>query len=171
MDNAASDAIPVFSGRLYAHVRGGDAPEGIVPEFSVVEEISVPAHRNLRDARVVVSGGMGAGLQAWRPIESIACLLDGAVACTRPVYQSGLRGYFEHVGQTGEKIAPRLYIAAGISGALQHVAGIIRSERILAINTDPQAEIFKYADYGVVGDAADVLGALEKILTNMCRKD
>ena len=171
MGNAASDAIPVFSGRLYAHVRGADAPEGIAPEFSVVEEISVPAHRNLRDARVVVSGGMGAGLQAWRPIESIACLLDGAVACTRPVYQSGLRGYFEHVGQTGEKIAPRLYIAAGISGALQHVAGIIRSERILAINTDPQAEIFKYADYGVVGDAADVLGALEKILTNMCRKD
>ena len=170
-DNAPSDAIPVFSGRLYAHVRGADAPEGIVPEFSVVEEISVPAHRNLRDARVVVSGGMGAGLQAWRPIESIACLLDGAVACTRPVYQSGLRGYFEHVGQTGEKIAPRLYIAAGISGALQHVAGIMRSERILAINTDPQAEIFKYADYGVVGDAADVLGALEKILTNMCRKD
>lgn len=92
------------------------APEGITPEFSVVEEIFVPAHRNLRDARVVVSGGMGAGLQAWRPIESIACLLDGAVACTRPVYQSGLRGYFEHVGQTGEKIAPRLYIAAGTPG-------------------------------------------------------
>lgn len=170
-DTAGPGVVPVFSGRLYAHVRGTDAPEGIVPEFSVAEETSAPAHRSLKDARVVVSGGMGADARSWELIESLAGILDGAVACTRPVYQSGRRSYFEHVGQTGEKVAPELYVAVGISGALQHVAGIVRSRKIFAVNTDREAEIFKYADYGAVGDAADVLGALEEILTNMCRKD
>lgn len=163
--------VPVFSGRLYAHVRGTDAPAGVVPGYAVLNERLLPAHRSLKDARVVISGGMGADTRSWELIESLAGILDGAVACTRPVYQSGRRSYFEHVGQTGEKVAPELYMAVGISGALQHVAGIVRSRKIFAINTDREAEIFKYADYGAVGDAADVLGALEEILTNMCRKD
>lgn len=156
--------VLLYSGRITADVRGPEAPVPSSAGCQVLQEKTLPAHPDLKTARVVVSGGMGADDETWREIEELVELLGGAVACTRPVYQTGRRPYFEHVGQTGVKISPALYIAAGISGALQHIAGIVRSRKILAINTDPEAEIFKYADYGIVGRANEVLPRLRAVL-------
>ncbi len=112
----------------------------------------------LNDAEIVISGGRGmkAGDQ-WGPIEELAEILGGATACSRPVSDEGWRPHDEHTGQTGKIIAPNLYIAAGISGAIQHLAGISSSKCIVAINTDKDAPIFEAADYGIIGDAAKVL--------------
>ena len=115
----------------------------------------------LNDAEIVVSGGRGMkGPENWGPIEELASLLGAATACSRPVSDEGWRPHEEHTGQTGKIIAPNLYIAAGISGAIQHVAGISSSKCIVAINKDNEAPIFEAADYGVVGDAMQVLPAL-----------
>ncbi len=112
----------------------------------------------LNDAEIVISGGRGmkAGDQ-WGPIEELAEVLGAATACSRPVSDEGWRPHDEHTGQTGKIIAPNLYIAAGISGAIQHLAGISSSKCIVAINTDKDAPIFEAADYGIIGDAAKVL--------------
>ncbi|NOQ25135.1 MAG: electron transfer flavoprotein subunit alpha/FixB family protein [Bacteroidales bacterium] len=112
----------------------------------------------LNDAEIVVSGGRGmkSGEQ-WAPIEELAELLGAATACSRPVSDEGWRPHEEHTGQTGKIIAPNLYIAAGISGAIQHLAGISSSKCIVAINTDKDAPIFEAADYGIIGDAAKIL--------------
>jgi electron transfer flavoprotein alpha subunit len=115
----------------------------------------------LTEAEIVVSGGRGMkGPENWAPIEELAKLLHGATACSRPVADSGWRPHHEHVGQTGIAIAPNLYIAIGISGAIQHLAGVNRSKVIVVINKDPEAPFFKSADYGIVGDAFDVLPRL-----------
>ncbi|WP_372751357.1 electron transfer flavoprotein subunit alpha/FixB family protein [Labilibaculum sp.] len=115
----------------------------------------------LADADLVVSAGRGMkSPNNWRPVEELAEVLGAATACSRPVSDEGWRGHEEHVGQTGKVIAPNLYIAAGISGAIQHVAGISRSKCIVAINTDPEAPIFGIADFGILGDAMDVLPKL-----------
>ncbi len=127
----------------------------------VVDTKKVSGKVLLTDAEIVVSGGRGMkGPENWGPIEELADLLGGATACSRPVSDEGWRPHEEHTGQTGKIIAPNLYIACGISGAIQHVAGVSSSKCIVAINKDEEAPIFEVADYGIVGDALKVLPAL-----------
>ena len=115
----------------------------------------------LTDAEVVVSGGRGMkSPDNWAPIDELAEVLGGATACSRPVSDEGWRPHGEHTGQTGKIIAPNLYLAFGISGAIQHLAGVSSSKCIVAVNTDKDAPIFEAADYGIVGDALKVLPAL-----------
>ncbi len=115
----------------------------------------------LTDAEIVVSGGRGMkSPDNWGPIEELAGLLNAATACSRPVSDEGWRPHHEHTGQTGKIIAPNLYIAVGISGAIQHLAGISSTKCIVAINTDKDAPIFEVATYGIVGDAIKVLPKL-----------
>ncbi|MCO6498047.1 MAG: electron transfer flavoprotein subunit alpha/FixB family protein [Chitinophagaceae bacterium] len=112
----------------------------------------------LSEAEIVVSGGRGLkGPENWNLVTDLAAALGAATACSRPVSDSGWRPHHEHVGQTGLAIAPNLYIAIGISGAIQHLAGVNRSKVIVVINKDPEAPFFKAADYGIVGDAFEVV--------------
>jgi len=112
----------------------------------------------LTEADIVVSAGRGMkGPENWGMVEELAKLLHAATACSRPVADAHWRPHNEHVGQTGIAIAPNLYIAIGISGAIQHLAGVNRSKVIVVINKDPEAPFFKAADYGIVGDAFEVL--------------
>jgi electron transfer flavoprotein alpha subunit len=115
----------------------------------------------LPEAELVVSAGRGMkGPEHWGPVEELATLLGAATACSRPVADMHWRPHHEHVGQTGVAIRPNLYIAIGISGAIQHLAGVNQSKVICVINKDPEAPFFKAADYGIVGDAAEVLPQL-----------
>lgn len=120
---------------------------------------------DLKEAEVVVSAGRGMkGPENWGMIEDLANTLGAATACSKPVSDIGWRPHSEHVGQTGKAIAPNLYIAVGISGAIQHLAGVNSSKTIVVINSDAEAPFFKSADYGVVGDAFQIIPALtEKI--------
>ncbi len=113
------------------------------------------------EAELVVSAGRGLkGPENWGMIEELADLLGAATACSKPVSDIGWRSHSEHVGQTGIAINPQLYIAVGISGAIQHLAGVNASKNIVVINTDPEAPFFKAADYGIVGDAFEVVPKL-----------
>ena len=115
----------------------------------------------LADAKVIVSGGRGVGSpEGFAIIEQLASELGAAVGCSRVVTAAGWRPHSEQVGQTGTKVAPNLYLACGISGAMQHIAGMKNSKNIVAINTDPEATIFRYADYGIIGDLHQVLPKL-----------
>lgn len=115
----------------------------------------------LTEATLVVSGGRGLkGPEHWGILLDLAKALGASTACSRPVSDSDWRPHHEHVGQTGLQIAPNLYIAIGISGAIQHLAGVNRSKTIVVINKDPEAPFFKAADYGVVGDAFEIVPAL-----------
>tara|TARA_B100001750_G_scaffold56142_1_gene44398 strand:- start:14015 stop:14950 length:936 start_codon:yes stop_codon:yes gene_type:complete len=112
----------------------------------------------LSDADIVVSAGRGLkGPENWKMIEKLAKILNAGTACSKPVSDAGWRPHHEHVGQTGLKISPNIYIAVGISGAIQHLAGVNSSKIIVVINNDPEAPFFKHADYGIIGDAFDVI--------------
>lgn len=128
----------------------------------VVDRIAAAAGGvSLADAKVVVTGGRGAGsVEGFAPIEELAGLLGAAVGCSRAVTISGWRPHTDQVGQTGTKIAPDLYVACGISGATQHMAGCKGAKRILAINKDPDAPIMSIADYAVIGDLHQILPAI-----------
>jgi electron transfer flavoprotein alpha subunit len=136
-------------------------------DFSIkVESVEkVTGKVSIADADIVVSGGRGLkGPENWGMIEDLAAVLGAATACSKPVSDLDWRPHAEHVGQTGKPVAANLYIAIGISGAIQHIAGINSSKVKLVINTDPEAPFFKVADYGVVGDAFDIVPRLTEKL-------
>lgn len=135
----------------------GDNDFGVKVES--VEKVSGKV--SIADADIVVSGGRGLkGPENWGLVEDLAAVLGAATACSKPVSDLGWRPHSEHVGQTGKPVATNLYIAIGISGAIQHIAGINSSKVKLVINNDPEAPFFKVADYGVVGDAFEIVPQL-----------
>ncbi len=149
------------------------AVEAFTPELAdadlvvrVRARIAPPAGGvSLGDAKVVVSGGRGVGsAEGFAPIEELAGLLGGAVGCSRAVTMAGWRPHTDQVGQTGNKIAPEIYVACGVSGATQHIAGCKGAKRILAVNSDPEAPIMSVADYAVIGDLHEVLPAISSEL-------
>lgn len=174
----------VFSGKAFAHVKVETTKKIIALEqnaFHVTKtegtasiepfEPTVPASKIkvlssnkttgevlLSEASIVISGGRGLkGPENWHLVTDLASLLGAATACSRPVADVGWRPHKEHVGQTGLAIAPNLYFAIGISGAIQHLAGVNRSKVIVVINKDPEAPFFKAADYGIVSDLFEVM--------------
>jgi electron transfer flavoprotein alpha subunit len=154
---------------MNAIANGNDCPvEAFQPSFEATDfglkRLKVEKAEGeilLPEAEIVVSGGRGLkGPENWHLIESLAKALHAGTGCSKPVSDMDWRPHHEHVGQTGVKVSPNLYIAVGISGAIQHLAGVNSSKVIVVINKDPEAPFFKAADYGVVGDAFDVLPQL-----------
>ena len=140
----------------------------IIEESLVVKKLEkTKGSANIADADIVVSGGRGLkGPENWNLIEDLADVLGAATACSKPVSDMGWRPHSEHVGQTGKPVASNLYIAIGVSGAVQHIAGINSSKIKVVINNDPEAPFFKAADYGIVGDAFEVVPKLTEKLKN-----
>jgi electron transfer flavoprotein alpha subunit len=131
------------------------------PRVKVIHTTKTSSSVSLTEAETVVSAGRGLkGPENWKMVEDLAETLGAALACSRPVADAHWRPHNEHVGQTGIAIAPNLYIAIGISGAIQHLAGVNRSKVIVVVNKDPEAPFFKAADYGIVGDAFEVVPRL-----------
>jgi electron transfer flavoprotein alpha subunit len=136
-------------------------PTAASPKVKVLRINKASGEVPLTEAEIVVSAGRGMkGPENWGMVEELAHILHAGLACSRPVADAHWRPHNEHVGQTGIAIAPNLYIAIGISGAIQHLAGVNRSKVIVVINKDPEAPFFKAADYGIVGDAFEVLPRL-----------
>lgn len=154
----AEVAIESFSPSL------SDADLGV----KIRETVKATGEVLLPEADIVVSGGRGLkGPENWGIIEDLAKALHAATACSKPVSDMDWRPHHEHVGQTGIKVSPNLYIAVGISGAIQHLAGVNASRVIVAINKDPEAPFFKAADYGIVGDAFDIVPRLTKAVKEL----
>ncbi|HMK25609.1 MAG TPA: electron transfer flavoprotein subunit alpha/FixB family protein [Chitinophagaceae bacterium] len=138
------------------------------PKVKVTAVTKVSGEVPLTEAEIVVSAGRGMkGPENWGMVEDLAKALHAATACSRPVADAHWRPHNEHVGQTGIAIAPNLYIAIGISGAIQHLAGVNRSKVIVVINKDPEAPFFKAADYGIVGDAFDIVPKMTEAIKKL----
>ena len=138
------------------------------PKVKVTSVTKASGEVSLTEAEIVVSAGRGLkGPENWGIIEDLAKTLHAATACSRPVADAHWRPHNEHVGQTGFAIAPNLYIAIGISGAIQHLAGVNRSKVIVVINKDPEAPFFKAADYGIVGDAFEVVPKMTEAIKKL----
>jgi electron transfer flavoprotein alpha subunit len=151
VENPAAAAVTSFEAQLSDNEFASEVKETI----RATDKVSLP------DAELVVSAGRGMkGPENWGMIEELANTLGAATACSKPVSDAGWRPHSEHVGQTGIAISPNLYIAIGISGAIQHLAGVSSSKVIVVVNKDPEAPFFKAADYGIVGDAFEVLPKL-----------
>ena len=190
-DDSGAIAVNVFSGKAIGNVKVNSAskiisllPNSLPPEEvgenCSVEEVSTQAGEArikvlstkkpegeipLPEAELVVSAGRGLkGPENWGMVEELAEKLGAATACSRPVADIGWRPHHEHVGQTGVAIRPNLYIAIGISGAIQHLAGVNGSKVIVVVNTDPEAPFFKAADYGIIGDAFEVVPRLNQAI-------
>lgn len=145
--------------KLSVNLSDSDFASKIITTERATGEILLP------EADIVVSGGRGLkGPENWGMIEDLAKTLGAATGCSKPVSDIGWRPHHEHVGQTGVKVAPTLYVAVGISGAIQHLAGVNSSKCIVVINKDPEAPFFKAADYGIVGDAFEVIPKLTEAL-------
>ena len=141
------------------------------PKVKVTAVNKVSGEVPLTEAEIVVSGGRGLkGPENWGILLDLAKELGAATACSRPVGDAHWRPHHEHVGQTGVQVAPNLYIAIGISGAIQHLAGVNRSKVIVVINKDPEAPFFKAADYGIVGDAFEVVPKLTEEIKKLKAK-
>jgi electron transfer flavoprotein alpha subunit len=150
---------PVPAG-IQVHVHKPELPEGDL-RVRAVESPAGAGGASLATARVVVGGGRGVGgPDGFAPLEELAGLLGGVVGVSRVVTSEGWRPHKQQVGQTGTKITPELYLACGISGAIQHIAGCAGAKHIIAINTDPGAPILAHADYAVIGDLHQVIPAL-----------
>lgn len=149
-----------------AQVEDYSAPVGGEDFSTIVKDIVRATDKiSLPEAEIVVSAGRGLkGPENWGMIEELASVLGAATACSKPVSDAGWRPHSEHVGQTGLVVSPNLYIAIGISGAIQHLAGVSSSKTIVVINKDPEAPFFKVADYGIVGDAFVVVPKLIEAL-------
>ncbi len=151
LEKGSSAAVEAFS----PEVKESDFKAMIKEIVRLTDKVSLP------DAEIVVSGGRGMkGPENWGMLEELAGLLGAALACSKPVSDADWRPHSEHVGQTGIAVSPNLYIAVGISGAIQHLAGVSSSKVIVVINKDAEAPFFKVADYGIVGDAFDVVPKL-----------
>lgn len=136
-------------------------PSVMTNDIQVIAHEEASGKLDLKEAEIVVSAGRGLkGPENWGMIEELAQVLGAATACSKPVSDIGWRSHSEHVGQTGKAIAPNLYIAVGISGAIQHLAGVNASKTIVVINNDAEAPFFKSADYGIVGDAFQIIPEL-----------
>jgi electron transfer flavoprotein alpha subunit len=137
-----------------------------LPDFSILSRdlvMKVGSKLDITEARILVSGGLGMqGPENFYILEDLAEVLGGAVGASRPVVDNGWRDYSNQVGQTGRTVSPDLYFACGISGSVQHLAGMSSSKCIVAINTDPQANIFAVADYGIVGDVLKIVPSLTR---------
>ncbi|QAA83002.1 electron transfer flavoprotein subunit alpha/FixB family protein [Aequorivita sp. H23M31] len=154
-ENETSITSEAFSPNLDSH----DFDMEIVSVDKATDQVTIA------DAEIVVSGGRGLkGPENWGIIEDLAKTLGAATACSKPVSDMGWRPHSEHVGQTGKPVAANLYIAIGISGAIQHLAGINASKVKVVINNDPEAPFFKAADYGMVGDAFEIVPKLTEKL-------
>ncbi len=169
--------VLTFSQNSYELVEGGSTPaiESFNPQVedadfatTVQETNKVTGKVLLTDAEVVISGGRGMKSgDNWGGLEEMADLLGAGLACSRPVSDEGWRSHDEHVGQTGKIIAPNLYFALGISGAIQHLGGVSSSKVIVAVNKDAEAPIFEAADYGIVGDVFKVIPQFVEAIKEM----